>query len=79
MQQDKNKNEYILRELQIFDLDDETIYLRKHWMRHIESIARDHGFINHKDEENVGRGKTRITGQVTGSRNKCNTAQSVKL
>jgi len=31
--QDKKNIEYILRELQIFDFGDETIYLRKHTLR----------------------------------------------
>jgi hypothetical protein len=50
MKQDKNKIGYILRELQIFDLGDETICLRKHWVGHVERMTNDPGPINHRDE-----------------------------
>ena len=50
MKQDKNKIVYILRELQIFVLVDETIYLRKHRVGHVERMTNDHGLINHEYE-----------------------------
>jgi hypothetical protein len=53
MKQDKNKIEYILRELQIFDLGDETIYLRKHRVGHVERMTNDSRLINHVDGRKV--------------------------
>ena len=50
MKQGKNKIEYILRELQIFELGDETIYLRKHRVGHVERMTNDSRLINHEDE-----------------------------
>jgi hypothetical protein len=50
MKQEKNKIEYILRELQIFDVGDETIYLRKHRVGQVERMTNDPGLINHEDE-----------------------------
>jgi hypothetical protein len=51
MKQDKNEIEYTLRELQIFDLRDETIYLRKHRVGHVERMTNDPGLINREDEK----------------------------
>ena len=50
MEQDRKKIEYIPRELQIFDLGDETIYLRKHREGQAERMTKDLGLINHEDE-----------------------------
>jgi hypothetical protein len=50
VKQGKNKIEYILSELQIFDLGDETICLRKHRVGHVERMINDSRLINHKDE-----------------------------
>jgi len=51
MKQDKNKIEYILHDLQIFDFGDGTIYLRKHSVEHAERMTNDFGLMNHGDEK----------------------------
>lgn len=51
IKQNKNRNEYILCELQIFSLGDETIYLRKHRVRRVERMTKKPEFIHHVREK----------------------------